>query len=83
MSEEKIIRMDMGTLAGVNNDGRPTLCLGIESSCDETAAAVVKNGREVLSSVISSTTISSPAATLADSALKSAILFTFLFIPVR
>lgn len=26
--------------------------LGIESSCDETAAAVVKNGREVLSSVI-------------------------------
>ena len=27
--------------------------LGIESSCDETAAAVVRNGREVLSSVIS------------------------------
>ena len=27
------------------------LILGIESSCDETAAAVVKNGREVLSSV--------------------------------
>ncbi len=26
--------------------------LGIESSCDETAAAVVKNGREVLSSII-------------------------------
>jgi|UniRef100_I5ASU2 N6-L-threonylcarbamoyladenine synthase len=31
-----------------------TLILGIESSCDETAAAVVKNGREVLSNVISS-----------------------------
>ena len=30
------------------------LILGIESSCDETAAAVVKNGREVLSNVISS-----------------------------
>ena len=30
------------------------LILGIESSCDETAAAVVKNGRTVLSSVISS-----------------------------
>lgn len=29
-----------------------TLILGIESSCDETAAAVVKNGREVLSNVI-------------------------------
>ena len=28
--------------------------LGIESSCDETAAAVVKNGREVLSNVIAS-----------------------------
>jgi N6-L-threonylcarbamoyladenine synthase len=30
------------------------LILGIESSCDETAAAVVKDGREILSSVISS-----------------------------
>lgn len=28
--------------------------LGIESSCDETAAAVVKNGRQVLSNIISS-----------------------------
>ncbi len=30
------------------------LVLGIESSCDETAAAVVRGGREILSSVISS-----------------------------
>lgn len=30
------------------------LILGIETSCDETAAAVVKNGEEVLSNVISS-----------------------------
>ncbi len=30
------------------------LILGIETSCDETAASVVKNGREVLSNVISS-----------------------------
>ncbi len=30
------------------------LILAVESSCDETAAAVVKNGREVLSNVISS-----------------------------
>ena len=29
-----------------------TYILGIESSCDETAAAVVKNGREILSNVI-------------------------------
>lgn len=33
---------------------KDTLILGIESSCDETAAAVIKNGREVLSNVISS-----------------------------
>ena len=32
----------------------PTRILGIESSCDETAAAVVVDGREVLSSVVSS-----------------------------
>lgn len=31
-----------------------TLILAIESSCDETAAAIVKNGREVLSNIISS-----------------------------
>ena len=30
------------------------LILGIESSCDETSIAVVKNGRDVLSNVISS-----------------------------
>jgi N6-L-threonylcarbamoyladenine synthase len=30
------------------------LVLGVESSCDETAAAVVRDGREILSSVISS-----------------------------
>lgn len=35
-------------------ENKDVLILGIESSCDETAAAVVKNGREVLSNVISS-----------------------------
>jgi N6-L-threonylcarbamoyladenine synthase len=35
-------------------DMKDILILAIESSCDETAAAVVKNGREVLSNVISS-----------------------------
>ena len=30
------------------------LTLGIESSCDETSASIVKNGREVLSNVINS-----------------------------
>ena len=33
---------------------KDTYILAIESSCDETAAAVVVNGREVLSNVISS-----------------------------
>ena len=30
------------------------ITLGIESSCDETSVAVVKNGREVLSNIIDS-----------------------------
>lgn len=33
---------------------KPFLCLGIESSCDETAAAVVADGRCVLSNIIAS-----------------------------
>ena len=33
---------------------KDVLILAIESSCDETAASVVKNGREVLSNIISS-----------------------------
>ena len=36
------------------NGNEDVLILAIESSCDETAAAVVRNGREVLSNVISS-----------------------------
>ena len=42
---------DERTLAPRSQD---TLILGIESSCDETAAAVVRNGREVLSNVVAS-----------------------------
>ncbi|MGJ9385848.1 tRNA (adenosine(37)-N6)-threonylcarbamoyltransferase complex transferase subunit TsaD [Salipaludibacillus sp. CF4.18] len=33
---------------------KDTLIVGIETSCDETAVAVVKNGREILSNVVSS-----------------------------
>ncbi|WP_317855848.1 tRNA (adenosine(37)-N6)-threonylcarbamoyltransferase complex transferase subunit TsaD [Chakrabartyella piscis] len=36
------------------DEQKDILILAIESSCDETAAAVVKNGREVLSNIISS-----------------------------
>jgi N6-L-threonylcarbamoyladenine synthase len=34
--------------------GKPSLLLGIETSCDETSAAVVRNGNEILSNIISS-----------------------------
>ena len=33
---------------------KDVIVLGIESSCDETSVAIVKNGREVLSNVINS-----------------------------
>jgi len=36
----------------VNNLDKDIIILGIETSCDETAAAVVKSGREILSNVI-------------------------------
>lgn len=55
MSEENIIHMDMGKLNSVmpnNSDGRPLLCLGIESSCDETSAAIVDSNRNILSHII-------------------------------
>ena len=32
----------------MEQDKRDVLVLAIETSCDETAAAVVKNGREIL-----------------------------------
>ncbi|MCR5719063.1 MAG: tRNA (adenosine(37)-N6)-threonylcarbamoyltransferase complex transferase subunit TsaD, partial [Lachnospiraceae bacterium] len=34
------------------SDNQKVRILGIETSCDETAAAVVENGREILSNVI-------------------------------
>ncbi|MGI4854687.1 MAG: tRNA (adenosine(37)-N6)-threonylcarbamoyltransferase complex transferase subunit TsaD [Janthinobacterium lividum] len=40
--------------SGRGTPGRDGLILGIESSCDETAAAVVRGGREVLSNVVAS-----------------------------
>ena len=54
MTDNKIIQMDMGALAsGVKADAnRPILCLGIESSCDETSAAIVDSNRNVLSHII-------------------------------
>jgi len=52
MTDEKIIQMDMGTLTGDVCDNRPALCLGIESSCDETSAALVDSNRNILAHII-------------------------------
>lgn len=56
MSEEKIIRFDMGSFAnGANKQNKEKhgiLCLGIESSCDETSAAIVDSERNILSHII-------------------------------
>ena len=56
MSEDKIIQMNMGSLSGDVHDeadsSKPILCLGIESSCDETSAALVDSDRNILSHII-------------------------------
>ena len=55
MTDNTIIRMDMGKLDSVTtrpNDDKPILCLGIESSCDETSAAIVDSNRNILSHII-------------------------------
>lgn len=54
MSEEKIIRMDMGTNTEHKHSDseRSILCLGIESSCDETSAAIVDTDRNILAHII-------------------------------
>lgn len=55
MTDDKLIRMDMGKLDSATHDvdvARPVLCLGIESSCDETSAAIVDSNRNILSHII-------------------------------
>lgn len=52
MSEEKIIRVDMGSLDSKQHSNQSVLCLGIESSCDETSAALVDSDRNILSHII-------------------------------
>ncbi len=51
-TEENIIKMDMGALGGGNASGEQILCLGIESSCDETSAASVDSDRNILAHII-------------------------------
>ena len=53
MTNDIIIKMDMGAVTGGGSaTGRATLCLGIESSCDETSAAIVDSNRNILSHII-------------------------------
>ena len=54
MLEDAIIRMDMGALPNREHgtDKRATVCLGIESSCDETSAAIVDSNRNILAHII-------------------------------
>ena len=49
MKDDKIIQMDMGS--AISSD-IGTLCLGIESSCDETSAAIVDSNRNILAHII-------------------------------
>ena len=54
MNTDNIIRVDMGRsdADSDNSSERPILCLGIESSCDETSAAIVDSHRNILSHII-------------------------------
>ncbi len=55
MNEDKLIRMNMGEMHSVDhnkNKEHYALCLGIESSCDETSAAIVDSDRNILSHII-------------------------------
>lgn len=52
MSDDKLIRLDMGGMDNNTHSGDAILCLGIESSCDETSAAIVDSDKNILSHVI-------------------------------
>ena len=52
MIDDNIIKMDMGAVAGDVSSDKATVCLGVESSCDETSAAIVDSNRNILSHII-------------------------------
>ncbi len=52
MNNEKLIITDMGSTTSNTHSDKPVLCLGIESSCDETSAAIVDSDRNILSHII-------------------------------
>lgn len=54
MEYQEIVKQKVKEIQKKVQDGQDVLILAIESSCDETSIAVVKNGREVLSNEIAS-----------------------------
>ena len=52
MNNEKLIVTDLGCSKEHASSIKPVLCLGIESSCDETSAAIVDGDRNILSHII-------------------------------
>lgn len=52
MNNEKLIITDMGATSSDKHSDKPVLCLGIESSCDETSAAIVDSDKNILSHII-------------------------------
>ena len=52
MNTEKLIITDMGASNEHKASDKSILCLGIESSCDETSAAIVDSDKNILSHII-------------------------------
>ena len=52
MNKENLIITDMGASTEHKHSDKPVLCLGIESSCDETSAAIVDSDKNILSHII-------------------------------
>ena len=52
MNNENLIITDMGSASPNAHSDKSVLCLGIESSCDETSAAIVDSDRNILSHII-------------------------------
>ncbi len=44
--------MERRTADDLSSPAAPTLVLGVESSCDEMAAAIVRDGHEIVASVV-------------------------------
>ena len=52
MNTDKLIITDISEKVNSSDDSQALLCLGIESSCDETAVAVVDSDKNILSHII-------------------------------